>query len=96
MAVVAGPTGLSQSSPQACPPIHYTPPKHCFVFQHILMPYKIHLSVAGWEDWKTLEEFLSGFTFLSSEEREVVKMELVYYIEFGKYPTVEDLAPEHF
>ena len=45
-----------------------------------------------------MEDFLSGFQgqFPSVEELETFRMERVYYIDFGKWPTVEDLAPEHF
>ena len=71
------------------------------VFIALLLSHKYYsfaLLWPGWEEWKTLEDFLSGFQgqFPSVEELETFRMERVYYIDFGKWPTVEDLAPEHF
>lgn len=50
-------------------------------------------------EWKPLNDFMRGISGnmgLSESQFECALNEVKYYMEFGKMPSVEDLAPEHF
>lgn len=57
------------------------------------------LAIPGWMEWKPLNDFMRGISGnmgLSESQFECALNEVKYYMEFGKMPSVEDLAPEHF
>ena len=57
------------------------------------------LAIPGWMEWKPLNDFMRGISGnmgLSESQFECALTEVKYYMEFGKMPSVEDLAPEHF